>query len=158
MHLGFNTLKRTAESIRRLQHYVFVERSIDPEANRVWRCLNLMSATRMGIRGRIELQGSTPELVQIEAMVADFRERLSTYYSHIHPQFSVPTEEQQLQELVTAFEEDRETFWRVQIDLTRRLRRSKTAGSRPELRKYLELMERAQHYDRGCGRALVDSS
>lgn len=151
---GFTTFEGTLDNIEQLGNYceqVMTDEEgwEDEYLKRLYRCLNLLNAVRMGYSGQ-GLKGSQQD---------DFVRRIRDSYSWSYKRFNVDSRlgvlawewdwdkvDQDLAELVT---NDRESFDRIYDNLKKRLvtaekrrgEKKDVADTRRELVRFIELME-----------------
>jgi hypothetical protein len=136
--LDFSTLETTEKCIKKLSDYLGDQENV----NKVWRVLNLLSATRMGFSGQRTLlkdNGRLADLENRDELIKAFRERLSKKFADLDKTKIEPdSRSSMVDDLHKASEED---FNRVYKSLQSRYDKSGESVNRPELAFYLKLME-----------------
>lgn len=115
LSMEFTSVANARWSLEKLGFYLD-----HPNIDRVWRCLNLLAATTMGLNGQ-EAQGR--EVAEVKALVVEARETLSVLYAEMKREgqsLTPPTEEAQREELLRAAWEDVEGLVRLHRDLKKR--------------------------------------
>lgn len=115
----------------------------DDRINRIWRALNLITATRMGFSGLIRMCKDPAKLKELQIrdkILENYREKLSESYKALKEKFKLisDSEYDQLKDLKEASLED---LSRVYSSLTFRFENSSQSAARPELINYLNLMK-----------------
>jgi hypothetical protein len=145
--LDFSNAESTERSLRVLRGYLREHYDL----NRVWRILNLLSATRMGFSGIRKLIKSADKLKDLEVRdksVLAEREFLSQSHQRMikrGDKFQLNSEEKLISDLKDAQERSLDTFMKVYNSLSDRYEKSNRSKNRPELKYYLNLMEKVMH-------------
>lgn len=136
--MDFSTLDTTEKSITRLSDYLEDQEDV----NKVWRVLNLLSATRMGFSGQRTILKDKARLADLESrdeIIKAFRERLSKKFATMDKsKVSPDSRSTMVDDLHGA---PKEEFDRVYKSLQNRYDKSDESVHRPELAFYLKLME-----------------
>ena len=145
--LDFSNEESTKNSIQKCRRYLDDYSDI----NKVWRVLNLMSATRMGFSGSRKLIKSPEKRKDLEikdSLALEFREKLSNAYDKLkqNQQRLITDDESKLwEDLKNASSDD---FGRVYESLIHRYENSSRSKARPELRHYLNIMRDVLYNER----------
>lgn len=135
--LDFSSLESTEASIKKISDYLGSQDDI----NKVWRVLNLLSATRMGFSGQRIILKDNKRLGDLEnrdEIVKALREKLSSKFSEMDKSKVAPdSRSTMVDDLHKASEED---YTRVYNSLRSRYDKSDQSVHRPELAFYLNLM------------------
>jgi len=143
---GFTTLAGTDDNLTRLDQYIYAVPTDSVEfALRVWRGLNLLNATRMGLSGQGFANGEIDNAVKV------YRDGLQNLYNpHVIVQASRDWNwDKVLQDLYTCYREEPYWFKAIYDDLKRRKnvtskKRQGDLSNRPDLLKFLSLMEQVR--------------
>lgn len=136
--LDFSNLESTEICIKKLSDYLGDQEDV----NKVWRVLNLLSATRMGFSGQRSILKDSGRLADLEnrdELVKSLRERLTKKFEGMDKTKIAPDSRSSMaDDLHKASKEDVD---RVYTSLKSRYDKSDESIHRPELAFYLKLME-----------------
>ena len=135
--LCFTSLRHIQGSIYTLQEYITKGSIADPEVNRVYRALNLMAATYMGLIGGGKRGAAGTQ------QVVWFRKYLSAQYAQLNRCFIARSHKQEVTRLRRAKREEPKVFARIERSLQRRFEKSGYSPVRVELIEYLDIMKEA---------------
>jgi hypothetical protein len=140
VRLDFSTTLTTQESLDRVKAYVEPGENL----NKVWRALNLMAATRMGFSGLYKLIKKTEKLEDLELrdkLVLDYREWLTLKRKELESQGQTTERVSEIDQFKDLKEASVDEFADVYASLTFRYENSSRSAARPDLKRYLELMQ-----------------
>lgn len=141
VNLSFKSLEDAKSSLNKLKKYVD-----EKDVNKVWRVLNLLSATRMGLSGQQKRDLSEEqkeEFKKIDEQVKEFREHLSDVYKNLPKDFKLETEEKKKKDISNAKTEDIEKILKSLKDRYEKGGPSgiKQSPHRTSLKEYIKFLE-----------------
>jgi hypothetical protein len=154
---GWTTVAGTNDNLNRLDDYIFadpnttsVEEADMQLAARVYRGLNLLNATRMGYVGQGLLNSAQDNEVR------KYRNSLQALHGSLMPYLEAVNDtwdwDRVAEDLAYLWKEERYWFWAIHNDLVKRkkatLKRRETMQTRPELDKFIELMDALRPIDK----------
>lgn len=147
--LRFTNEACAKDALERLKQYLCEEvdkwKDEDSNRNRIYRVVNMLAATKMGLNGQKARFSSDLRRNELDRMI----NRIEVFKNDVAElpfvdKYVWQSEEKQLADLQKGYDRDPTTFNLIQVDLEKRMCNAKREDSRPELENYLRMMTEVQ--------------
>lgn len=150
VNLDFSSPTKITETFKKLDQYLLEEpKGYDTHDNKLWRILNLLNATRMGLNGQIKrFADNFDKVVQLDkmsGMVASYRDNIKEEYDSRKEKHFRWEEDEERNALSLANEDDLNKVYRslrARRKFAKDYKKVKIEKTRPELLFYIWMLER----------------